>query len=116
MKYLVTGATGFLGTHLIHALAKGGHDLVALCRSDEPELEDLGVAVRRGDVLDGESVRAAAEGCDGLFHCAGMVSRVRRRRRVSTGPRRWKNRCSELFHTGGSPLIAERGSISSLGP
>ncbi len=75
MRYLVTGATGFLGTHLVHALKARGHEIVALCRSDEPELEDLGVTVARGDVLDGASVRAAADGCIGLFHCAGLVSR-----------------------------------------
>jgi dihydroflavonol-4-reductase len=75
MRYLVTGATGFLGSHLVHALRAREHAIVALCRQAEPELEDLGVEVRRGDVLDGPSVRAAADGCDGLFHCAGRVSR-----------------------------------------
>ncbi len=38
-------------------------------------LQSAGVEVRRGDVLDGASVRAAAEGCEALFHCAGKVSR-----------------------------------------
>ena len=75
MKYLVTGATGFLGLHLVRALLARGHQIVALCRQQEPDLEDLGVTVMRGDVLDGESVRAAAAGTDGLFHCAGIVSR-----------------------------------------
>src|SRR5262249_6471504 len=39
------------------------------------DLASRGVEVRRGDVLDATSVRAAAEGCAGVFHCAGKVSR-----------------------------------------
>jgi dihydroflavonol-4-reductase len=74
-RYLVTGATGFLGGHLVRALLERGHEVVALCRSDEPELEDLGVVVAKGDILDSAAVEAAAVGADGTFHCAGKVSR-----------------------------------------
>jgi dihydroflavonol-4-reductase len=74
-RYLLTGATGFLGGHLVDSLLAEGHSVVALCREEEPELEARGVVVTRGDVLDRESVERAAEGCDGAFHCAGKVSR-----------------------------------------
>jgi dihydroflavonol-4-reductase len=63
MKYLVTGASGFLGAHLVRALEAGEHDIVPFSRSTG------------GDVLDGRCVREAASGCDGAFHCAGKVSR-----------------------------------------
>jgi dihydroflavonol-4-reductase len=63
MRYLVSGATGFLGRQVRDRLERSGHDVVALSRS-------MG-----GDVLDTPGVRAAAEGCDGAFHCAGRVSR-----------------------------------------
>ncbi len=63
MKYLVTGATGFLGAHLVATLQAHGHCAVPFSRS------------AGGDVLDGDRVRAAAAGCDGAFHCAGKVSR-----------------------------------------
>jgi dihydroflavonol-4-reductase len=76
-RYLVTGATGFLGSHLVHQLRDAGHEVVALCRKEEPGLATLGVTVRRGDVLDARSVRDAAAGCEALFHCAGRVSRKR---------------------------------------
>ncbi len=62
-RYLVTGATGFLGTHLLRALERRGHDVVPFSRS------------RGGDVLDFAGVASAAQGCDGAFHCAGKVSR-----------------------------------------
>ncbi|WP_394823786.1 NAD-dependent epimerase/dehydratase family protein [Pendulispora albinea] len=74
-RYLVTGGAGFLGGHLVESLLAHGHDVVALCRGEEPSLAARGVTVRRGDVLDAASVRDAAAGCQGLFHCAGKVSR-----------------------------------------
>ncbi len=74
-RYLVTGATGFLGGHLVGQLVGAGHAVVALCREDEPELEEMGVTVARGGVNDVASVLAAARGVDGAFHCAGKVSR-----------------------------------------
>ncbi|HLM74007.1 MAG TPA: NAD-dependent epimerase/dehydratase family protein [Polyangiaceae bacterium] len=76
-RYLVTGSTGFLGSHLIDTLLSKGHEVVALCRREAPELTAKGAVVRLGDVLDGPSVKAAAEGCEGVFHCAGRVSRKR---------------------------------------
>jgi dihydroflavonol-4-reductase len=72
-RHLVTGSTGFLGRHLVLALRAHGHDVVALVRSDADLPE--GVVGVRGDVLDKASVARAAVGCDGVFHCAGKVSR-----------------------------------------
>jgi dihydroflavonol-4-reductase len=63
MKYLLTGATGFLGSHVARALGDAGHEVVRFSRT------------HGGDVLDREAVRRAADGCDGAFHCAGKVSR-----------------------------------------
>jgi len=75
-RYLVTGATGFLGRHLVGALLSSGHEVVALCRKEPRDLsKQEGFRVLLGDVLDGPSVKEAAAGCDGLFHCAGRVSR-----------------------------------------
>jgi dihydroflavonol-4-reductase len=65
VRYLVTGATGFLGAHLVRALEAQGHEVVRFSRSSG------------GDVLDPAGVRAAAAGCTGAFHCAGKVSRRR---------------------------------------
>ncbi|MBX3231944.1 MAG: NAD-dependent epimerase/dehydratase family protein [Labilithrix sp.] len=72
-RYLVTGATGFLGRHLVRTLLDRGDAVVALVRKPA----DLPAAVTQvtGDVLDPESIAEALVGCDGVFHCAGKVSR-----------------------------------------
>jgi dihydroflavonol-4-reductase len=76
-KILVTGATGFLGRHLVAQLRDRGHEIVALVR--EEKLDDaflsLGAHIVHGDVLDRASVEKAAEGCEALLHAAGKVSR-----------------------------------------
>lgn len=75
MQYLVTGATGFLGAHLTDSLLARGHRVVALSRGAHRLAAREGVTALKGDVLDKESVQSAAQGCDGVFHCAGRVSR-----------------------------------------
>ena len=63
MRILVTGSTGFLGSHVVDALESRGHEIVRFARG-------LG-----GDVLDTRSVSEAATGCRSVIHCAGRVSR-----------------------------------------
>ena len=74
-RHLVTGATGFLGRHLVALLGSRGHEVVALVRKTDEVDFPPGVVVRKGDVLDKGSLLDAAAGCDGVFHCAGVVSR-----------------------------------------
>ena len=80
MRVLVTGGTGFVGSHAAAALSARGHDVRLLVRSPEkvgPVLEALGVAVAdvvAGDVTDAASVRAALAGCDSVVHAAALVS------------------------------------------
>jgi len=74
-RYLVTGATGFLGAHLVDSLLAHDHEVVALARSIGDVEKRKGVVARKGDILDAGSVRDAAAGCEGVFHCAGKVSR-----------------------------------------
>lgn len=72
MKALVSGATGFVGSAVAHALLGAGHTVRALVRpaSDRRNLEGLAVDVAVGDLADMESLRAACTGCDALFHVA----------------------------------------------
>ena len=73
MKYFVTGATGFIGTRLVHRLASAGHTVHALARfpGKARDLQLPGVQLHRGDVTDRESMRGPMTGVDGVFHLAG---------------------------------------------
>lgn len=73
MKYFVTGATGFVGGVLVKKLRQAGHEVRASVRDlgKAKDLETLGVKLFRGDVTEKESVRAAMQGADGVFHVAG---------------------------------------------
>ena len=81
MTTLVTGASGFLGGHLVPLLAATGDPVRALVRpaADDGTLRRAGAEVVRGDPLDPETARLAARGCERVFHLVGMVSHERRR-------------------------------------
>ncbi len=75
MKYLVTGATGFVGHHLTASLIKDGYEVRALVRNavQASALKELGVEIREGDLLDRNETRSAVKGCDGVFHLAAQM-------------------------------------------
>jgi dihydroflavonol-4-reductase len=68
---LVTGASGFVGSHTARLLALQGRKVRVLLRktSKVEAMDGLPVQVFYGDVLDPESLRAAMEGCTSVFHC-----------------------------------------------
>jgi nucleoside-diphosphate-sugar epimerase len=72
---LITGATGFVGSHLAEACVKRGYPVRAIARtgSDTAFLEQLGVEIRRADLTDAAAVRQAAEGVELVLHCAAKV-------------------------------------------
>jgi nucleoside-diphosphate-sugar epimerase len=73
---LVTGATGFLGGALVRRLAADGARVKALVRSPE-KAQSLAkvphLTVVPGDITDAESMRAAATGCEIVFHVAAAL-------------------------------------------
>jgi UDP-glucose 4-epimerase len=72
MKILVSGGSGFLGSHIADALATAGHSVVVLDRMSSRWLRS-GQTMVVGDVLDRASVRRAMEGCDAVYHLAAVA-------------------------------------------
>jgi len=75
MKTLVTGATGFIGSHLVEELLKKGHSITCLVRktSDRRWLEGRDISFVYGDCTKKESLTDAVSGFDYIFHLAGLT-------------------------------------------
>jgi nucleoside-diphosphate-sugar epimerase len=80
MRVLITGGTGFVGSHTVAAVIRAGHDVRLLVRRPErvrAALAPLGVdevETVTGDVLDAASVQAAVQRCDALINAAAIFS------------------------------------------
>ena len=83
-KILVTGADGFIGSHLTEALVRAGHDVRAFVLYNSfnswgwldrcgPEVKGR-FEVFAGDVRDPNGVRTAMKGCDAVLHLAALIA------------------------------------------
>ncbi len=83
-KVLVTGADGFIGSHLTEALVRAGHDVRAFVLYNSfnswgwldhsPDDIRSTLVVFAGDIRDSHGVRSAMEGCDTVLHLAALIS------------------------------------------
>ena len=75
MKSLVTGATGYLGSHIVEHLLEQGHEVRALARktSDITHLKTTAAEIILGDIEDYDSLVPAVDGVDMVFHAAARV-------------------------------------------
>mgnify|MGYP002624685299 FL=1 len=78
MKLLVTGASGFLGEHVVSAALRRGHTVRAMIRpaSDVTRLpwhEDTNVEIVRADLRQRRGLEDAVRGCDGVIHLAAAM-------------------------------------------
>ncbi|MBX9634933.1 MAG: SDR family NAD(P)-dependent oxidoreductase, partial [Magnetospirillum sp.] len=82
-KILVTGADGFIGSHLVEALVAAGHDVRAFVLYNSFNswgwLDHCGPAVKdrfevfAGDIRDEHGVREAMKGCSTVLHLAALI-------------------------------------------
>lgn len=106
MKSLVTGATGFIGSHLVKALHARGDELRLLIRKTNPaeHLADLEFERVNGDITDRRAVRRAVDGVDRVFHVAGITSMRR-------------GMAARVFevNVGGTKMICEEALAAGVG-
>lgn len=76
MKTFITGATGFIGTHLVRRLAQTEHEMVCLARetSNVSTLEEVGAILVTGDVTDRDSLLEGMKGCDAVLNLANIYT------------------------------------------
>lgn len=76
MRIFVTGANGFIGSHLVPILVKRGHQVVCLVRDPQKagRLAQPGVELAAGDVTQRETMRGPMQGADVVIHLAGWYA------------------------------------------
>lgn len=75
MRVLVTGAAGFLGSHLADAFIRSGHDVIGCDNLIGGDLENLpeGIQFEKADCCDVQAMKAVAAGADLVYHCAAVA-------------------------------------------
>jgi dihydroflavonol-4-reductase len=118
-KTLVTGGTGFLGSHVVRALAARGDELRLLLRrgSSADHLSDLEFERAGGDVTDRRAVRAAMDGVERLFHLAGTTSmRPTNRDAIFELNVKGTRIVMEEALAAGVPRVVHTSSVAAIGP
>jgi dihydroflavonol-4-reductase len=117
MRALVTGATGFVGSHVTEALRRQGDEVTALARSARKAelLAPLGVRVVPGDLHDAAALRRAVEGQDVIYHVAGVVA-ARNEANFFTANRDGTANLVAAAEGAGRPRFVLVSSMAAVGP
>jgi nucleoside-diphosphate-sugar epimerase len=116
-RILLTGATGFIGSHILEALTAAGLPVIALVRphADRSRLTALKTEVRYGDVRDLPGMRAAVRGCDEVIHTAALAKDWGRREEFYETNVTGTLQVLEACRLERIPHVILTGSISSYG-
>lgn len=112
----VTGATGFVGRHLVVQLLADGWRVRALVRRPEPELEAAGVQTIAGSIDDSASLSDLVVGADALVHGAGVVFAQRRREFMAINAGGTRRLMDAVRHGSGTPRLVLISSLAAREP
>jgi dihydroflavonol-4-reductase len=115
---LVTGATGFIGSHVTRRLVERGDDVRAVVRADSDvgRLPEADVASVRGDILDRRAVRRAMKGVDRVFHIAGTTDlRLEREQAFAVNVEATRLVLEEALRAG-VERVTYTSSVAAIGP
>lgn len=115
---LVTGATGFVGNHLVRALVERGHHVRCTVRktSQTESLQELGVELVEGDLTNRSGWQAAVQGVDLVFHAAARLSAPRRTTLLNVNGRGTAHLVRACAGQPHPPVFVLVSSIAAAGP
>lgn len=119
MKALVTGATGFIGSHLVELLLAKGYEVICTVRptSDLIWLKGLNIRLVQGDITDRESLVVPVKEADYIFHVGGITKAKKEAEYYKVnadGSRMLYEVCLE--HNPGIKKIVHLSSLAAGGP
>jgi nucleoside-diphosphate-sugar epimerase len=117
-KVLVTGANGFIGTHLVKTLLAQGDDVTCLVRktSDIERLESLGASIKYADVTDAESLQSPLRNKQVVYHVAGCTMTLRRRQFYDVNQMGTRNIAQLCARQANPPTLIYVSSLAAVGP
>jgi len=117
-RVLVTGASGFIGSHLVEALIARGDEVATLVRKTSriDQLQSLGVELAYGDVTDLESLRAAVGGKSIVYHLAGLTRALRARQFYEVNEQGVRNVAQACAERPDPPVLVVVSSLAAAGP
>ncbi|MGW7516183.1 NAD-dependent epimerase/dehydratase family protein [Streptomyces sp. NPDC054796] len=121
MRYLVTGATGFIGQRLIGHLTGGGHEVTALVRDAGRRVPAAarrvpGARTAQGDLVTGAGLTAAVEEAECVIHLAGATAAATSRGYATVNVEGTRRLCAALAVLPRPPRLVHCSSLAALGP
>jgi nucleoside-diphosphate-sugar epimerase len=115
---LVTGATGFIGSHLARRLCEQGHHVRCLVRrsSRSQALQELGAELYEGNLADAESVAQAADGAHQVFHLGGLTNAFLSRTMMKINGLGTRHVARACARQSTPPVLVYVSSIAAAGP
>jgi nucleoside-diphosphate-sugar epimerase len=117
-RILVTGASGFIGYHLVPALVRQGHEVTCLVRkrSNLDRLAGLDFHRAEGDVCDIGSLRRVVAGHDAVYHLAGLVRAAHARQLYEVNCNGTGNVARACAAVQTPPVLLVVSSLAAMGP
>ena len=115
---LVTGATGFIGPHLVRVLQQQGDDVICLRRprSNVSRLEPLGVRFAMGDVTDRSGLDAAVRDVHTVYHLAGRTAGFGQQQYLDGNDGGTRNLLEACAAASSPPTVVHVSSLAAGGP
>ncbi len=111
---LITGGTGFIGSHLVAALCARGERVRCLIRRDRAL--PSGVEGARGDLASGTGLDRALEGVETVMHLAGVTKALSVQEYYAGNVRATENLTKAMLKTGREIGLVHVGSLAAMGP